>query len=95
MESQSEHITRLIRMVSAITNLSLPDNEIDYSEALWYEPWNLILNWLRGQTSLDLTIGPQYRLISINLFNKDTGGKLSCFYATSNVYHKCLYRTGD
>lgn len=75
MESQTAHITRLKRIVLAITNLALQDDEIDNSEALWYEPWDLILNWLRSETSLDLTIGPQYRLVSIHLL-KDDGGML-------------------
>lgn len=45
-----DHIRRLI------------DHDQDLRESQWYEPWDLVLNWLRIRTDLRLTIAPQFMI---------------------------------
>lgn len=46
--SRLDHMRRLIQ------------EDGDTKEAQWYEPWDLVLNWLRVCTDLRLTIAPQF-----------------------------------
>lgn len=45
-----DHIRRLI------------DHDQDLRESQWYEPWDLVLNWLRIRTDLRLTIALQFMI---------------------------------
>ena len=46
-----DHIRRLI------------NHDQDTKESQWYEPWDLVLNWLRVKTDLRLTIAPQFMIL--------------------------------
>jgi len=51
---------QLMEQLQDFKNLILHDE--DSREAQWYEPWNLILNWLRVRTHLRLTVAPQFSI---------------------------------
>jgi hypothetical protein len=52
METKEELMERICEIDGIV-------NKPGATEAPWYEPWNLILNWLRARTDRRLTIAPQ------------------------------------
>lgn len=56
IDSLSELMTRLNQ------GCRLIEHDGDTKESQWYEPWDLVLNWLRVRTDLCLTIAPQFTL---------------------------------
>jgi hypothetical protein len=52
METKEELMERICEIDGIV-------NKPGATEAPWYEPWDLILNWLRARTDRRLTIAPQ------------------------------------
>lgn len=69
MVSRNEHVELVQALFKAI---ELKNNGL---EAPWYEPWNVILQWLVERTSPNVTVAPQY-----NFIREFTLGKYKCFY---------------
>jgi len=58
--AQIETLSYLLHRLDHL-RLHIEDDE-DTREAQWYEPWDLVLNWLRVRTDLRLTVAPQFTL---------------------------------
>jgi hypothetical protein len=77
--AQIESLSHLLRRLDHL-RLHIEDDE-DTREAQWYEPWDLVLNWLRIRTDLRLTVAPQFTL---------TREYYESTYEGSNISVDCL-----
>ncbi|KAG6871312.1 hypothetical protein C0995_006151 [Termitomyces sp. Mi166 len=64
-ETIHDHMHILESILDHWSNFRYEDNSLDSSEAQWYEAWDMILNWLRVQSCLYLSVAPQIRLTNI------------------------------